>query len=111
MNWIIWDDAINVKPLYDYMLEVKFETGEKKLFDFKPYLHKEIFKKFQNDVEAFEKVTIEGGIIYWDDDTDLAPERVYTDGVPVKGYIGNWKLVVMVRKLFLNVCYFLSVKY
>jgi len=35
-----------IKALHNYMLEVKLGTGDKKLFDFKPYLQEEVFFTF-----------------------------------------------------------------
>ena len=40
--------AIDVKPLDNYMLLVKFNNGEEKIFDVKPYLTHKAFLELKN---------------------------------------------------------------
>lgn len=51
--------AIDVKPLNNYELEIKFDNGEIKIFDVKPYFKFAIFNELK-EKEQFEKVKISG---------------------------------------------------
>ena len=68
--------AIDVKPLKNYMLEVLFNNGEKKIFDIKPYLKFEPFKELENENE-FRKVKIGGLSIEWENGADICPDELY----------------------------------
>ena len=68
--------AIDVKPLKNYMLEVLFNNGEKKIFDVKPYLKFESFKELENENE-FRKVKIGGLSIEWENGADICPDELY----------------------------------
>ncbi|MDR0515577.1 MAG: DUF2442 domain-containing protein [Fibromonadaceae bacterium] len=72
----------SVKALPDYKLLVGFNTGEEKIFDFSKYLSLPIFSKLKNPV-LFNKAFADGTTVVWDDDTDIAPERLYSDSVSV----------------------------
>ena len=49
--------AIEVKPLENYMLEIKFDNGEIKIFDVKPYLNHKAFEELKK-IEVFNSVKI-----------------------------------------------------
>ena len=68
--------AIDVKTLKNYMLEITFDNGEKKIFDVKPYLKFELFKELENE-EAFRKVKIAGLSIEWENGADICPDELY----------------------------------
>ena len=50
--------AIDVKPLENYILLIKFDNGEEKEFDVKPYLEHKAFLELKNK-ELFELVLVE----------------------------------------------------
>ena len=75
-------DVIAVKTLQDYKLFLEFETGENKIFDFKPKLDMLVFRKLRNE-KLFNPAYMEYGTVVRDDNTDIAPERLYSDSVPV----------------------------
>lgn len=73
-----------IKPMNDYTLWVRFNTGEAKTFDFKPLLNCQAFKKL-NDIKIFSSVYIDYGIPVWDNgNIDIAPEFLYCDGITKK---------------------------
>lgn len=75
-NWIVK----TVKPLPDYKLLLTFEYGEKRVFDFKPYLNNKINEPLKNPA-VFQKVYADGTSIAWSDDLDFCPETLYEESV------------------------------
>jgi len=67
---------IDVKPLNDYYLLLKFENNEEKVFDLKPYLDIGKFKELK-DKELFKSVRVSFDTIEWDNQLDLDPEMLY----------------------------------
>lgn len=73
-----------VRPMDDYQLWVRFNTGEAKIFDFKPLLGRPAFAPLM-DKHIFNEVYIDYGVPVWDDgNIDIAPETLYRDGVIVE---------------------------
>ena len=81
---------IEVKPLDDYKLRVVFSNGKIKIFDFTTRLKKRIFEPLK-DKAFFNSVKLFHGTAFWvydwkkkniANDIDIAPERMYWDGVP-----------------------------
>ncbi len=70
--------AIDVKPLEDYMLELVFDNGEKKIFDVKPYLKYKPFEKLK-DINEFKTVKIAGLSIEWKNGEDICPDELYNN--------------------------------
>lgn len=73
-------EAVSVKYIRDYLLEVVFVDGTKGTADFADYAKRGgIFSGF-GDIEFFKKVFInpDCGVLTWPGDIDIAPETVYT---------------------------------
>ena len=69
-----------VRPMNDYLLWVRFSTGEAKIFDFKPLLSSEVFAPLK-DENVFKSVYIDYGCTVWNDGAiDIAPEYLYANG-------------------------------
>jgi hypothetical protein len=68
--------AISVKPLQNYLLELVFDNGERKIFDVKPYLVGSWFSKLK-DMNYFNTVHIAGLSIEWADGQDISPHELY----------------------------------
>ena len=65
-----------VAPRDDFHLELTFDTGERKVFDVKPYLDKGVFRRLQ-DIQLFKQAYVGGGTACWPQDLDIAPETLY----------------------------------
>lgn len=70
--------AIDVKTLKNYMLEIVFNNGEKKIFDVKPYLKFKPFEKLK-DEKKFKQVKISGLSIEWENGADICPDELYSN--------------------------------
>ena len=71
-----------VAPRDDFHLELTFDTGERKVFDVKPYLDKGVFRRLQ-DIQLFKQAYVEGGTVCWPQDLDIAPETLYDRSIPL----------------------------
>jgi len=67
----------DVEPKSNYLLLLTFESGEKKLFDMKPYLDIGIFKELQ-DMKLFNTVYVSFNSIAWANEADFDPEVLYS---------------------------------
>ncbi len=73
-----------VRPMNDYKLWVRFNTGEAKIFDCTPLLSKPAFAPLA-DLEVFKDVYIDYGVPTWlDGEIDIAPEVLYEKSVPAE---------------------------
>lgn len=68
--------VLSVKPLDDYRLFVEWETGEKKIFDVKPYISGNLFGRLK-DLKTFGTVHPRGSTVEWADGQDIAPHELY----------------------------------
>ena len=73
---------VAVRPLEDYRLLVTFQNGERKVFDAKPLLSMPLYQQLK-DPSFFAAAKADGMCIYWDDDVDICPDRVYTESRPL----------------------------
>ena len=71
--------VVNVQPLDDFLLKVKFKDDSVKLFDVKPYLKYPAFQRLNNS-SFFSQAHVEHGTVVWDDMLDLSPDSLYLDG-------------------------------
>ena len=72
-----------VRPMEDYRLWARFNTGEAKVFDFKSLLDCPAFAAL-SDRTVFDSVYIDYGVPIWNDgDIDIAPEALYDQGITV----------------------------
>jgi len=73
--------VINVKPAFDFQLELTFSDGEMRVFDMKPYLNTGLFVQLKNEA-VFSSVICTMGTIQWENGLDLCPDTLYEDSVP-----------------------------
>lgn len=70
--------AIEVEPLENYILKIKFDNQEIKKFDVKPYLKYKAFEKLK-DKKIFNTVKINGLSIAWINGEDICPDELYSN--------------------------------
>lgn len=71
-----------VRPLEDYKVLITFTNGERKIFDFAPLLDMPCYQPLK-DRAVFCGVYVELGTLVWNDgDIDIAPETLFSEGVP-----------------------------
>jgi hypothetical protein len=68
--------VVEVKPLDDFKLLLKFENDEDKIFDMKPYLDIGKFQELK-DRQVFNSVKISFDTIEWCNGLDFDPEVLY----------------------------------
>lgn len=81
---MLYPKAVAVIPMDDYMLEVSFSNGEKRIFDVKPYLHGEWFSELF-DKSVFNTVRVAGLSIAWAGGQDIAPDCLYANSISLAG--------------------------
>ena len=74
-----------VKALYNYLLYVKFENGEEKIYDLKEDLEHPFYQNL-SDENNFKKVKISGINVEWETGEDIAPEKLYNNSKPISEY-------------------------
>ena len=72
---------IEVKPLSDYMLFLRYETGEQRIFDVTPYISGDWFGKLK-DYKYFNTVRLNGDTVEWEGGQDIAPHELYEYASP-----------------------------
>jgi hypothetical protein len=75
---------IDVAPLPNHMLMLRFETGETKLFDVAPYISGDWYGKLK-DTAVFDSVHLRGNTIEWSGGQDIAPHELYYDSIRYDG--------------------------
>ncbi|MCI8833155.1 MAG: DUF2442 domain-containing protein [Clostridia bacterium] len=83
-------NPIQVKALENYLLYIKFENGEQKIFDMKENLKFNFYEKLK-DKNNFKNVRISGINIEWKTGEDIAPETLYYESTPLEKFKGELK--------------------
>ncbi len=69
--------AVSVTPNDDYIISVKFDNGEEKKFDVKPYIKGDWYGRLR-DTAYFKAVKTDGYTVTWPDGQDICPDELYT---------------------------------
>jgi len=70
-------NIINVIPLENYILELHYENGEKRIFDVKPYMKGEWYGELK-DPSIFKTVkVVNNWTVEWNDGQDINPNELY----------------------------------
>lgn len=70
----------SVVPKEDYTLQLRFSTGECKLYNAQPLLSKPAFQSLNSKI-FFLTAKVDCGTVVWNDDIDIAPEHLYEQSV------------------------------
>lgn len=60
----------------DFHLELEFSTGERRMFDARPYLEKGVFQRLK-DPQLFRQAFVAFDTVCWPGNLDIAPETLY----------------------------------
>lgn len=71
----------SAKYVSGYILELTFNTGEVKLFDFTRLYNKGICTKLQ-DIEYFKNFKLYAFSVDWNNEIGFAPEYLYEQSIP-----------------------------
>ena len=68
--------VVFVKTSDDFELTLKFNTGEERLFDMKPYLDKGDFKRLK-EPNLFNQAYVAFDTVCWPGNLDISPATLY----------------------------------
>ena len=71
-----------VEPCSNHTLLLTFESGEKRLYDFKPDLDIPVFKPLK-DIDLFMQAKAHGYAVVWNENIDIASEALYYHGTAI----------------------------
>ena len=74
------ESVLSVTPKDNHLLELKFDTGEMRLFDATPYLEKGVFKKLKNKT-LFNQAYVAFDTVCWPGNLDISPNTLYDKSV------------------------------
>ena len=72
----------SVVAVPDFELILTFNSGERRRFDMRPYLHYTVFGRLENP-GYFSLARVDYGTVTWPGDIDIAPETLYECSVPL----------------------------
>ena len=75
--------VMSVRTQDDYVLDLLFDNGERRLFDVKPYLTLGVFARLQN-LALFRSARVVSGSVEWPDDLDLSYDTLYLESLPLE---------------------------
>lgn len=75
------ESVVHVRTREDFRLELKFDTGETRVFDARPYLDRGDFKRLQNPA-LFKQAYVAFDTVCWPGNLDIAPETLYDRSTP-----------------------------
>ena len=75
--------VMSVRTQDDYVLDLLFDNGERRLFDVKPYLTLGVFARLQN-LALFRRARVVSGSVEWPDDLDLSYDTLYLESLPLE---------------------------
>lgn len=79
--------AVAVKPMENYILLVKFDNGEVRIYNCHQLLRNKMFSEIA-DVEFFNKVHVDDmGVVSWSDALDISPFELYENSQNIEEFI------------------------
>ena len=74
------ESVVSVHPDQEFHLRLRFNTGETRLFDARPYLDKGAFQRLR-DKHLFNQAYVAFDTVCWPGNLDIAPETLYDRSV------------------------------
>ena len=72
----------SVVAVPDFGLVLTFNSGERRRFDMRPYLHYPVFHRLENP-GYFSLARVDYGTVIWHGDIDIAPETLCGRSIPL----------------------------
>lgn len=82
-------NILEVKPLENYCIYLKFENGEEKVYDVKREINTIKFYDKLKDKTYFKNVKTMGDTVVWKNGEDIAPENLYYESITLDEYKKN----------------------
>lgn len=82
-------NIVDVKPLENYCIYLKFENGEEKVYDVKREINTIKFYDKLKDKTYFKSVKPMGDTVVWKNGEDIAPENLYYNSITLDEYKKN----------------------
>jgi hypothetical protein len=73
--------VLELTPLPDYRLLLRFDNGEARLFDTSPYLDRGVFVRLRNP-SVFKLARVVAGSVEWPGGLDLSHDTLYLESRP-----------------------------
>jgi hypothetical protein len=77
------------RPIEDYGLFLTFTNGEQRVFDVKPLLSMDVYKRLKNK-NIFNSVRVSFGSILWPHDIDYCPDTLYAESIAIDEWNPDW---------------------
>jgi Protein of unknown function (DUF2442) len=74
-------DVVKVEAKQNYLLNLEFNNGEKRVFDMAPFINKDPFNELKGS-PLFEMAYIEYGTVVWPGEIDISQETLYLKSMP-----------------------------
>ena len=81
-------DILGVKALDNYLIYLKYETNEEKIYSMENLINENKYYKKLKNKEYFKSVKARGDSIEWENGEDVAPENLYYDSVEINEFQG-----------------------
>ncbi len=85
MEDLIEELPVEVKALENFLLYIKFQNGEEKIYDMKEMLKFDYYKNLR-EKENFKTVNVFGITLKWSTGEDIAPEKIYFNSIPLNEF-------------------------
>ncbi len=81
-------DVIDVQVMPKYVLELKFENGERRRFDMAPFMDEKPWTRIKG-AEVFAQAYCHLGTVTWPGNVDIDPETLYERSIPLESHQGK----------------------
>lgn len=84
-------NIIRVMALNNYLVYLKYETNEEKIYSMEKLVNENKFYNRLKDKTYFKNVQVRGDSIEWENGEDIAPENLYYNSIDIKDFQGTLK--------------------